>query len=111
MKKLFLLAALMAGTAHAQFFSGNEILQRMEAQDSVVGRSLALGYVAGVLDAAIDVDICPPEQVQIGQARDMVLQWLRANPDKRHLPAAVIVHVVLRNAWPCKQNLKPGGKL
>jgi hypothetical protein len=111
MKKLILLAALLAGTAHAQFMSGNELLDRLN-DPGTAKPMVALGYVMGVLDAHYNTEICPPEQVQIGQASDVIKQWLQNNPDKRHLPAAIIVRVILRQTWPCKAptTLTPGGK-
>ena len=102
MKALIAGLALMTGTAHAQFFSGNELLDRLN-DTGTVKPMVALGYVMGALDSHFGVEICPPEQVQIGQASDVIKQWLQTNPDKRHLPAALIVRVVLRNTWPCKQ--------
>lgn len=95
--------------AHAQFFSGNDLHERMN-NDTPVARSIALGYVGGVLDSHIGSDICPPQQVQLGQAVDVVRRWLAANPDKRHLSAAVITFHALRLSWPCKENLNPAGK-
>jgi MFS-type transporter involved in bile tolerance (Atg22 family) len=109
MKKLIVLAAMLAGTAHAQFVDGNSLLERMR-DESPVKRMVALGYVLGVLDSFLGSDICPPDNVQAGQASAVVKQWLEINPDKRHLTASAIVFVSLRNAWPCKQELKPGGK-
>jgi hypothetical protein len=109
MKKLILLAALLAGTAHAQFVDGNRLLERMN-DESPAQRMHALGYVLGVLDSFYGSDICPPDNVQAGQASAVVKQWLNINPDKRHLMASAIVFIALRNAWPCKQELKPGGK-
>jgi hypothetical protein len=109
MKKLLILATLLASTAHAQFVDGNGLLERMR-DESPVKRMYALGYVIGVLDSFHGSDICPPDNVQAGQAAAVVKQWLEINPDKRHLIASAITFVALRQAWPCKQDLKPGGK-
>lgn len=96
--------------AHAQFFNGNDLHDRMN-DDAVTAKAIALGYVGGVLDSYIGIDICPPSQVQLGQAVDVVKRWLAANPDKRHLSAAIITFHSLRLAWPCKkESLTPGGK-
>ena len=95
--------------AHAQFFTGNDLHERINSE-LVSSRSLALGYVGGVLDAFLGSDICPPQQVQLGQALDVVKRWLAANPDKRHLSASVITFHALRLSWPCKESLSPAGK-
>ena len=96
--------------AHAQFFSGNDLHERLNSEN-VVNRSIGLGFVAGIVDAHIDVSICAPESVQLRQAVDIVKQWLTNNPDKRHLSAALLTYHALRQVWPCKkESLMPGGK-
>ena len=96
--------------AHAQFFSGNDLHDRINS-DNIAAKSIALGYVGGVLDAHLDVNICPPDRVQLGQAVDVVKKWLASNPDKRHLSAAIITFYSLKLSWPCKtDSLNPAGK-
>lgn len=98
MKLTALILALAAGTAQAQFLTGNSLLQMLDDRDT----SLAgLGYVMGVYDATVAVIHCPPENVTSGQTRDMTAAWLRANPQARHLGANMLVVHVLRSAWPC----------
>ena len=97
--------------AHAQFLTGNDLFERMNS-DNIAGKSIALGYVGGVLDVHLDVNICPPQSVQLGQALDVAKKWLSSNPDKRHLPAAMIVYHSLRSVWPCKKDpMTPGTKM
>lgn len=111
MKRLILVAALVSGSAHAQFYSGNDLLEKLDNNSSVVQRMFALGYVAGVLDTVIGVQVCPPDQVQIGQAKDVVHRWLQNNPDKRQFSASSIVIFALKQSWPCKTqpSFSPGG--
>ena len=109
-KKLLLAAAVVCGPAHAQFYSGNEILQRMQS-DSVVDKMVSLGFVAGVSDAWDGIMFCPPESVTTGQARDIAQRFLVLNPGKRHKPAAELVMDALMEAWPCARKPNKGGKL
>ena len=109
-KKLILTAAVVCGPAYAQFYSGNELLQRMQG-DSVVEKMVALGFVAGVSDAWDGVMFCPPDTVTTGQARDIALKFLIINPAKRHKPGAELVVEALMEAWPCARKPNKGGKL
>ena len=97
--------------SHAYFVDGNTLLERMEDQGSVKPM-VALGFVLGVADSFEGSEICLPENVRAQQLYDLVRDWLRANPDKRHIQAAAIVLVVLRRTWPCqKADLDRGSKM
>ena len=100
MKKLITIAALMCGAAHAEFFSGNDLLAKINSADAY-DRALAIGYVIGVFDARSGADHCPPSNVTSGQVRDMVRSHLEATPATRHFTADVQVRYVLSKAWPC----------
>lgn len=72
-------------------------------------RNRCLGYVTGVADvlaAAVvrgDVTIaCLPPEVAGDQARDVVVNFLRDNPQSRRYPAASQVELALSNAFPCR---------
>ena len=107
MKKLIAIAALMCGAAHAEFFSGNDLLAKMNGGNSY-DVSLALGYVMGVFDTTVGVDHCSPERVTSGQARDVVRNYLEANPSMRQYSADIHVRVALGRAWPCPQKQGTG---
>lgn len=100
MKKLLIVAALLAGSAHAEFYSGNDLLAKLQSSEPVE-RMIGAGYITGVFDAASGASQCPPENVTIGQVRDMVKSHLEATPTLRHYPADVQVRFVLTRAWPC----------
>lgn len=103
MKKIFVLLAAFSTSSFAQFISGNDLFSYL-SDEGVGRRMMALGYVAGVLDANLTIHICPPADVQLGQARDVVYKWMLENPDKRHLPAHIIASYSLSLSWPCKQS-------
>ena len=75
-----LAVAMLATVAHAEFISGNELLQRLESSESY-DRGLGMGYVAGVFDATSGLHHCSPSSVSLGQMRDMTLKALRAMPE------------------------------
>lgn len=108
-KKLILASALVYGPAHAEFYSGNELLQRLQS-DSNIEKAVALGFVGGVSDAWDRILFCPPEGATVGQARDIALRYLVINPAKRHNAAAGLVADALMEAWPCQQQ-KKGSRL
>ena len=101
MMRLALALLLVCSTANAEYYSGNELLMKMES-DSVVDRSIALGYVMGVSDMGQGIVHCSPMAVTAGQTRDVVKAHLSHNPADRHHSADVIVNKVLKSVWPCK---------
>lgn len=102
MRKLITTAALMCATvAHAEFYSGNEIYLRM--QGDTYDRMFALAYVSGVYDATVGDWFCPPSGVTTGQARDVVMNFLRMAAEDRNLPASTLSLAALSRAWPCKK--------
>lgn len=112
MKKLLILAALVATGAHAQssiLLSGQELYARMNGTEG--HRMMALGYVAGVADTKAGTTICiPAGVVTLGQMRDMVQQTLERIPSERHMPADVFVEATLAQRWPCSTS-KRGNNL
>jgi hypothetical protein len=98
MKKLLILTAFTCGMAHAEFYTGNDLLERLNGTD--VQRNIALGYVGGVADALNNRIICMPSAT-LGQTRDIVKQYLENNPSIRHYSADSLIQSVLSSTWPC----------
>ena len=109
MKKLLILAALVCGTAHAEFKDGNKLLSEMNG--NTTNQMHALGYMLGVADALMGSGACPPTNVSAGQVYDMVKLYLETYPSTRHFTADIIVHRVLKSAWPCQQQSQRGNNL
>jgi Rap1a immunity proteins len=106
MKKLLLITLAVTTTAaQAEFISGNDLLNRLNSE-GFADRGFALGYIAGVSDALEDILVCAPTGSTTGQARDVVWQHLRTNPQSRHQGAALLVVEALQRAWPCRQKGK-----
>jgi hypothetical protein len=102
------LAIVASTTATAQFYSGNELLQRMDSGDANQNM-LAMGYVAGVVDMTRGEYHCAPYNVTLGQVRDMVRNYIFNNPANRHMNGSVLVALPLVEIWPCPK--KKGGNL
>lgn len=100
MKRIIIMAALICGSAHAEFMDGNKLLTDMQSPQET-WRMFAMGYIAGVADASRGTQNCPPANVLLGQANDAVRQHLEANPTTRHYSADIIINYVLSKAWPC----------
>jgi hypothetical protein len=71
-------------------------------------------YIAGVVDALIALGaaqkaplICLHERTDIGQAVDLISNYLRAHPEKRHVNAASIATIALKHAFPCGSHRRP----
>ena len=108
MRRLLILAALCAGTAHAEFRDGNKLLSDMRGTE--IDRVFAIGYVLGVADSVRSVTFCPPANVSAGQLNDLVRKYLEGNPAIRHLAGDAIVSVVISDAWPCPRRNNSGGR-
>jgi hypothetical protein len=122
MRKLlvFSVFTLISSPASAGFETGNSLLAEcsVQANDSTYFHSASgcLSYVVGIADMIElqqrmkDVNgqtvrqfICVPSGVTKGQVRDITVQYLSNNPDKRHFNAAALVWNALLAAFPCSQ--------
>ena len=97
------LAALMfvPALACAEFYSGNDLLNKMDGAETGL---IAMGYVAGVFDVGVGTNHCPPSHVTLGQVRDMVKQHLLMYPERRHYSADYLIMEMLKKTWPCKKS-------
>lgn len=101
MKRVLLTLALVATTAHAEFYNGNELLRMMRGNSTE--QAAAYGYVVGVNDALHKITLCIPNGVTVGQANDVVRAYLEANPQVRHFSGDSVVAAALMAVWPCKK--------
>ncbi len=107
MKKAIILMLALAGSAHAEFKDGNNLLSDMRDSSYYV-QGVALGYVTGVADVGVGVIHCAPSNLTAGQLHDMIKNYLENTPAERHLSGDTIVNKVLKTMWPCP---KRGGTL
>jgi hypothetical protein len=103
LKHIITTLALVASTAaSAQFYTGNQLLERMDSEDPQ-HKMLALGYVAGTVDMTRGTYHCAPWSVSLGQVRDLMQNSIRNDPVNRHLSAAILVAKALVTVWPCEK--------
>jgi len=111
MKKFILILSLLAGSAHAEFWDGNRLHEKLSSS-SYYEQGLAMGYIMGVSDMTLNILHCAPPTATAGQVQDMVAQHLRLYPERRTKTADTIVTDTLKAAWPCpKKESSPGRTL
>lgn len=101
-------AALLATTAHAggEFKTGNEVKLGLEGwvrDDSTetVRDAVAFGYVIGVHDALSGSVICSGDNVTQGQVVQVVLKYMRNNPEVLDQSADRVIAAALKAVWAC----------
>jgi hypothetical protein len=107
MKNLLFVLMFIPAVAHSAFLTGNGLLQRFESTE-VTDRLLGLGYVMGVSDAQQGKYHCSGAHVTAGQTRDVVLKYMKDNPQNRDLSADLLVTVSLGIAFPCPKGKGSG---
>jgi hypothetical protein len=96
------IAAFSAGDS---FYTGNRLFGYCEE------KSLSCtDYIAGIVDTLMVMNvvtqnkmICPPNNIELGQAVDVTVNYLRAHPEKRQVSAASMAFVALTRAFPCNK--------
>jgi hypothetical protein len=96
------------------FSKGNGLL-KVCSSDRTVDSDICLGYIVGAADG-LDLmndqvkkkcnrsrSFCYPSGVAFGQIRDVVINYLKANPDKRQDDSALLVELAMNQAWPCSE--------
>lgn len=95
-------AAIMAASG-----TGNSLLLDCESE-VILNQGYCMGVVRGTIDslsfssAAMPGMFCIPDGVTQGQGADVVVTYLRANPQYRHLPSTTLIIAALSKAWPCE---------
>ena len=111
MKKLLLVAAgLFSFSAHAEFWDGNRLLEKLTSS-SYYEQGLGMGYIMGVADTTVNVLHCAPGNATAGQMQDMMLIALRSFPERRNKTADSLVIDTLKSAWPCAPKNNGGRSL
>lgn len=101
MNKWLVILLLATGPAQAEFYTGNDLLERIRSRDSIE-RLEALLYIAGAADAHRGAVSCPTPEVTLGQVYDLVKNYLERNPERRHQPGDWIVAAAMRPVFPCR---------
>jgi hypothetical protein len=110
MKKLLVGLLMIPAMAHAEFWTGNDLLKYMNGtpMEQVQG----YGYVMGVFDTAAGVDHCGQNagRITVGQINDIAKRYIENNPSTRHYAADVLVRVAFGITWPCPKSNNKGGR-
>lgn len=101
MRKWPVILLLATGPARAEFFSGNDLYERMRSRDAFAHTEVLM-YIAGVSDAHRSIISCPTPDVSLGQLYDMVKSYLERFPERRSRTGDSIVAAVMRPVWPCR---------
>lgn len=100
MKKYLISLLFVPAMAHAEFMSGNKLLNDLQSAN-VIDRMVGMGYVQGVMDAHTRALYCPPNGITAGQVTDMAKKHLEENPAIRHFAADGILAQLFKPIWPC----------
>ena len=104
MKYLFLIIALLVlGIAPAKaqksvWLNGNDFFTQCTS-DNLSVQMMCSAYIAGVMDATNS--ICMPLTTTLKQTRDIVVKYLKENPQVRHHEAVRLVQNSLAPVFPC----------
>ena len=110
MKSVAVVLACLAagGAAQAQRVSKVSAKVLMTACSSTKQADLCDAYLDGFTDAirASGQDhalACIPQTVTGTELRDVVVRWLRGNPEAQHETGEKVAHLALQKAYPCHQ--------
>ena len=121
------LAAAHASPTYSQTTSGNTLLDTCTSENDMAKLGFCVGYIVGEIEGQnfgaflfslmVEADMsaeeftefanrlvfqhCIPPDVENGQLRDVVVQYLIANPAIRHESARSLVWEAYREAFPC----------
>ena len=101
MKKILASLLFVPVMAHAEFWTGNNLLENMKGSE--VDQIQAYGYVMGVFDTSSGVDHCGNRvrHITVSQVNDVAKRYLEQNPALRHHAADLLVRAALGLSWPC----------
>ena len=88
--------------------SGNDLYSvcgyQNERSELATGMEMAcIAYIASAADSYSVTFCSPPDSSTRGQARDVVVKYLKAHPKDRQNPAIHEAWLALSAAWPCKK--------
>ena len=65
---------------------------------------MAFGYVIGVHDALAGSAVCGGDDVTQGKVIDVVLTYMRQNPEVLDHSADRVIAAALETVWPCQKS-------
>jgi len=102
--KLFRVALLacflIPASTEAQSLTGNELLDWCEqAREEEIAKAFCIGYAMGIR-GVLPIG-CIPQPVTNNQIVDILVKWLRENPEDRDGPAGILSIRALRETYEC----------
>lgn len=83
---------------------GNELYRFCRTDAAAAARTVCNNYIMGAVDTLMMGGLlCPPSNAPVGELVDMVIKYLRDNPDMRHYTAASDRAVALQE-FNCKNS-------
>lgn len=106
--KKFICAFLicLSSSASAEFWDGNGLVRRLN-EPAGYSNGAALGFIIGVHDTSENSLHCSPSNVNVGQVRSVVQQYLNEYPELLHNAAHILVIRALQRVWPCPKKGNP----
>lgn len=108
---LLIAMAIPTGVAEAQFENGNTLFERCSVAEGDAlfyqQRAACRSYILGALDDfSLEMEIahkprCVPQNATAGQITDVVVKYLRDNPNMRQLSGSVLVRAAMVNGFGC----------
>ena len=110
------LAQIKTGNGFVRLCSDIDKVGTAEVTDQVLANiASCTGYIVGLkdgVDVMVAVNnkshgaadkglICLPEDATLGQEVRIVLKYIRANPEKAHMPTSVLATKALKEVFPC----------
>ena len=97
---------LSFNTNAGNFYSGNDLKGKLNSSD-LVQRTIAVGYIAGIADNISTAKVngfkaCFPENIELGQLRDVVKLFFDQHPELLHYAGKGLVARALEDAFPCR---------
>ena len=111
------IVCLSVGAASAETLRGDQLLMMLTNESASgmqanVSRYRGMGYIQGLLDSyavfsardpSLNVYCMPKKGVSSAQARILIVRWLKANPERLHEQARLLVFHALSAAFPCPE--------
>jgi hypothetical protein len=67
-----------------------------------IAHQMIIIVVVYTLDTSIGGLFCPPNDITVGQAADIVFKYLDSHPEIRNIQANFLVVKAMTDAYPCK---------
>ena len=94
----------VSGFSQTNFYSGNDLYRYCSAGIGVAIENLCNAYIVGAVDVMMATGyVCLPKDFIAKQVVDIVINYLRAHPEKRHYTAASEISAALRD-FDCKNS-------